>query len=378
MGLKETLINIEKAKYFILKKIGSNLPNKLFKANCRGYEFIDEHNITYRRKPKDSNLFITMESKCDEQKMVGIIIQGQVLLTDDFTLNNVKYYKKMYPYASIIVSTWDTTDDKVCEILKKVGAIVVLSRDPDITGIGNVNRQLVTTNAGIKKCKELGLPYILKTRTDQRICKLYFLEYFLSLINTFSSNADSIGLLQERRIVAFQATVGSSMFIPYMLSDMLFFGTTQDIEEYFSFPFSDVDHKTRANRWNYGKKLLDNNVSIYEYYSKMAPEMMLAWNYAMTASNGKLSNTLQDYWKFLKECMICISVDDVELYWPKYNCYEESLNYHLYEDNDDEGKLLRYNWGFGNWLSLYNGLIKYDLKYEMHKNVSCKEVIGGT
>ena len=203
---------------------------------------------------------------------------------------------------------------------------------------------------------------MLKTRADQRIYKIYFIEYLESLLNIFPLTPAR----DERvhRLVAFQSTVGSSMFIPFMISDMLFYGDLRDLELYFDIPYSEINHRNKQkNRSDFGSELIKNNVTVFDYYMQMAPEMILAYHYAECLKDSKYRFCLEDSWKFIRDNIVVVGVDDLELYWPKYNHFEENVNFHIYEDADTEDKCLRYNWTFPNWLALYSGIIQYNENY---------------
>ncbi len=107
-------------------------------------------------------------------KQISVVIQGPTLLeaaTETTVEETIWSAKKVLPGAEIIVSTW--ADQKVPDDSE---VRVITSPDPGplvFSGlINNVNRQIVSTLAGIKHSTR---PYILKLRadltlSDRRLC----------------------------------------------------------------------------------------------------------------------------------------------------------------------------------------------------------------
>ena len=112
-----------------------------------------QYQLAYRKIPK----------KCDEIPMLdyqtnisyAIVMQGPIRTEENFTLTTVNYYKRTFPQAQIIVSTWDDEPKDIIEQIEKAGAYVVLNSKPTCTGTLMVNYQLVNSLGGIKKAAEL-------------------------------------------------------------------------------------------------------------------------------------------------------------------------------------------------------------------------------
>lgn len=126
-----------------------------------------------------------LESKFILNKEVGIVIQGPVIGKDDFTINTIKLYMKTMRGAHIILSTWDDVPETFMSKIKALNIDVICSALPENRGRGNVNLQIKSTMAGIVRAKELGMKYIMKTRTDQRIYKSDVIEYLFNLQKLF-------------------------------------------------------------------------------------------------------------------------------------------------------------------------------------------------
>lgn len=343
--------------------MGNRGKNSLMCSICKSYENNSKEFVSFRKRAKF----------CDDMKIncnlsgditdVCVILQGPLKLENNFTLETVKFYTKLYPKCSIVVSTWDTEDATVLREIEKYGATVIKNKKPQKTGLGNMNFQLVSTKAGIKFAENIGAKYVLKTRTDQRVGKYNFLEYMEGLETLFEINNDYLNLGQNQRIIVHQGSTGGNMFIPYFISDFLYFGTTEDIKKLFSIELDEkisMSYKERAE-WING---LSENVSVMEYYEKTAPEIKIIKTYIEKYSKKKVKNSVKDYWEFVKNYLICVSWDDIGLFWYKYNYQNESDIFHLFEERDTYDRYLQYNWTFQNWLNLYMDRISYKNEFE--------------
>lgn len=99
----------------------------------------------------------------------GILLQGRIT---DWTPSIINEYKKNFPNAEILVSTWDNekVDSLDCEIVQ--------TQPPTLSGLSKstVNFQIVGTNAGLEK---INSKIIMKCRTDQFIHNSKIFELFL-------------------------------------------------------------------------------------------------------------------------------------------------------------------------------------------------------
>ena len=63
--------------------------------------------------------------------------------------------------------------------------VIVQNQKPKDVGYGNINLQLISTNAGLQCAKKLGITYCIKTRPDCRVHKSDIMPFLEGLINTF-------------------------------------------------------------------------------------------------------------------------------------------------------------------------------------------------
>ncbi len=154
----------------------------------------------------------------------ALVIQGPILKVNDFTLETVKLYKRNFAQSLIIVSTWNDEEPEYLEKIKEAGALVVVSEKPENPGLRNTNMQIASAAAGMKKAKELGALYALKTRTDQRMYGRQVMEFLLNLLDIFPLSLNS---KQKKRIVGF--SWNTKLETLYNFSDTFQFGAIEDM-----------------------------------------------------------------------------------------------------------------------------------------------------
>jgi hypothetical protein len=235
----------------------------------------------------------------------GIVLQGPIRREDHFTLNTVSLYRRHYPDAAIVISTWDTEDPGTLEQLRGAGATVLTNALPIVRGPANVNCQIVSSLAGAIWCRVKELPYVLKTRTDQRFYAPNALEFMREMLSEFPVQP---GFIQKARILGI--SLDTFKFRLYGLGDHLLFGTTEDMYNFWS-----VAQDTRTVNdpvnptWN--EASLRNVVETYlvtEFLKRIGRPVK--W-------------TLQDSLAAYAGHFCVIDKDDIDLYWPKYDAHKE-------------------------------------------------------
>ncbi len=98
---------------------------------------------------------------------VGIVFQGPIN-DEEKLLVGLAQYRRLLPESSILVSTWrGAVGDEFRHRLDGLNIGLVENTLPAISGILNVNKQIVSTAQGIKILGEnAGIKYIAKARTD--------------------------------------------------------------------------------------------------------------------------------------------------------------------------------------------------------------------
>jgi hypothetical protein len=261
----------------------------------------------------------------DEEKItppVAIVIQGPIKKERNFTFETVKIYKKHFPDATIILSTWE--GEKIpagldCEIL--------LNKKPAYQGHTHINMQIESTKNGMMRAKELGFKYVIKTRTDQRIYAPNVKEFLFNLINTFPLKHP----VQKQRLITPSLFVWKN--IPYSLHDMWMFGTIDDMLLYWS---PEYDNRTFDEYKEIGKNPADPRGALYfnaEFLKKLGMRIDM---------NPKAS------WELYAKHFCIIDKEMIDLYWGKYNDLEFP-NLHYYPHGGVEIS-------FKDWFNLYCAL----------------------
>ncbi|RYZ77751.1 MAG: hypothetical protein EOP05_00695 [Proteobacteria bacterium] len=162
---------------------------------------------------------------------VSFVIQGPVFRNidgEDLTLKALNSIKRFCPGAEIILSTWrgQNTDGLPFDQL-------VVSEDPgafkDRNGEPiNMNRQLISTQAGIAKVKRL---YAVKFRAD-------FLLSDCNFIKELPPTPESPDAFFKRKIRMTNLFVQNPQKMPFLfhLSDLIQFGLSEDIKNFWNIP----------------------------------------------------------------------------------------------------------------------------------------------
>lgn len=169
-------------------------------------------------------------------KDISVIVQGPIDKKE--TPKCLKSLRKFLPQAEIILSTWQDSDISNLDF-----DILVQSEDPgtvlieefkDKKNYNNINRQLVTTKAGLKKATR---KFAMKFRSDLILTSDKFLEYF----DKFQARGDKYNLFKHKIITNIMYTrfniktskTQERVTIPFHISDWWLFGLKEDLDTYF-------------------------------------------------------------------------------------------------------------------------------------------------
>lgn len=113
---------------------------------------------------------------------IGILIQGPISTKSTLAqvIETATQYRRLFGDINLVVSTWRSSEGLIKNSTLSDLADVVFSEDPGPSFPTNLNRQTVSTYAGLCRLKEKGVEYALKTRTDHRVTSsqaLAYLEY---------------------------------------------------------------------------------------------------------------------------------------------------------------------------------------------------------
>jgi hypothetical protein len=281
--------------------------------------------FTFHLRPKRAKrIGIAFDELKDYPKM-AIVVQGPIIYDQDFTFETLKLYKKYFPQTVIILSTWDYERKDCVDKIDNEGVKIILNKVPVIKGVGNINFQIVSSVSGIKKARELGAEYILKTRTDQRIYNPNSLEFLVNAIEKFLPSG---GLRQNRRIIG--VSLNSFKYRMYGLSDMNLFGNIEDMLKYWNVELDDN-----------GKGFVDLKIGVSELY--------LSTKF-LKGIGREIKWTLEDSWQAFADNFCVVDASSLDLYWYKYSRMKE-YKYLKYAEmkNDQEISFLE-------WFNIYCNL----------------------
>ncbi len=262
----------------------------------------------------------------------AIVMQGPIDYEEDFTLDTLLQYRRVYSDTPIILSTWENEVSSIYKwILRAVNIQIIENKKPDDPGFCNIKMQLYSTKQGIEACeKNESVKYVLKTRTDQRFFMPDFLLYMNNILDMLKP--DSVNV--SKRII-FLGGRNSSCIIPFLISDFISYGTIDDLINLYS---ASGDCEDLNSEFGKKEKLdlayYDNLESVLTLdeadrqkinqmtNGSLVPESYLIKNYyercIFKNTLNATDDTLLHYWKFLKECAIILDPNQLLLYWHKY------------------------------------------------------------
>ena len=328
------LLNSIKNKFnFIYFKLNKKIGFQSIVTKEKGF-FIDltkDNYLSFHLRPKSSDDFF-LESTCEVSQKIAIIIQGPIQDKLEFLKETLSIYKKIFKNSIIIISTWKSENQEKINLLKNTNTHIIYSDEPTKESIHNVDKQIISTNLGLKLALKLGAKYSLKTRADIRLNKNNLETFLLSLLKTFPVKNN--GLIKSRIIVPSLVTYKFRIF---SLSDIVMFGDTNDLLIYFK------NEKYEEGLREFG--LNEKNILIND--TPLIPEIFLCSRY-LKKIEGNINWSLDSWWKSLKDYFCIIDNSSLDLFWYKYNWKFEYRSIRTYSDKFARGI------DFQDWLSLYN------------------------
>ncbi|PIY93595.1 MAG: hypothetical protein COY69_00840 [Candidatus Magasanikbacteria bacterium CG_4_10_14_0_8_um_filter_32_14] len=301
----------------------------IIKFFCSIVSSINNSFFTFHFRPINSEDYNLWSDPVYSTPLMALVMQGPLKKENNFTLESIRIYKKIFPNTHIIVSTWEDEKEKYIEQIKEEGVFVVLNKKPLVSGFGNVNFQIISTINGLYKAKELGVEYVYKTRCDQRINGINLNEYFVNLLNYFPSAG---GFKQKKRIIA--SSYISLKFVPYLLTDMFQFGNVDDMINYWS---CELDSRSKSNRLIKSiRDLLDVKMS----------EVLLCSSY-LEKIGRKNKWTIEDSWHAFADHFLIVDRHIIDQFFYKYDYYNE-FGGHIYRNITNNQYIT-----FLDWFNLY-------------------------
>lgn len=276
--------------------------------------------ITYDLYPKmaeDYNDWLYYSGK--DTKKSCILMTGQPRLEENFTLETVRFYGKCYPGITVIVSTWEGEDDETISSLEKEkNCVLVLTPMPKESGDGSINYQRVAGLEGVKKAKELGFQYVLKTRSDTRVTMPGVIDELTDLIERYPLEENAGEGKQSERIILFNAY----LLLPFMESQMFYFGGVDDLIVL----FSDVSMAVKRHETYSANEFIAKE---YTYSDMFANGNILSdfAKYFFSEMGVNVQCKIDCWWKTLGERTICLPLSYLRPLWVKYDYNHEQSDF---------------------------------------------------
>jgi hypothetical protein len=330
----------------IFKKIKIILAN-LAKKIIYQIEEIAGYFFTYHWRPINAEKVKINLEAFTKLPPTAIVVQGPILSERNFTRETLKIYRKNFPQAILILSTWDDEKAKTIEEIKEIGVEIILNKKPAYTGLGNINYQLTSSFVGINKAKELGAEYVLKNRTDQRMYDPNSLAFLYNLTKNFPVAA---GYRQKKRIIGLDfATLKNRM---HEIGDMLVYGQIDDMLIYWGIPLETPEYSA-ALKMETGKITAGQRGPLKQSEFPICEKKLTV--HFLESIGRTLTWTFADSQQSLADHFCVVDADDLDLYWHKYARLREHRR-RFYDQSDFWEK---HRLSFAEWLNIYSSLHKF-------------------
>lgn len=312
------------------------------KLLIQSLEYINRHAsflATYHARPKFTRDIGTWAEPQIAREPTAIVMQGPIATSDDFTIETLELYARHRPDVRMILSTWSDTDPDLLERVRATGAETVLCEKPTTPGLFNINMQMVSAGAGVRRAVELGVDWVLKTRTDQRLYEPDVLSYLATLAKTFPVRG---GFDQKHRVVA--VGQGSLKYVPYHVTDQTVFGHASDMLRYWT---PALRLEPAPAHWPSSISEVYTQTKIGELIRAGTPECYFAAQF-LAATGREVDWTVRDTWEAYRDQFCFADYTSTGFYWVKSQTWtkrEHTVEYGTVTN--------RREMDFREWLLLY-------------------------
>lgn len=324
------------------------LKKKLFFL-WRLHERIRGQFTTVHRRPiYAKSYFLTSDAVTDNVK-IAIVLQGPLVRVNDFTLETVKLYKKIFPQTVVIISTWEDEGDEDVVMLKKEGAEVLLNKKPAYTGPYNLNSQIISARNGIQRAHEMGADYVIKSRTDHRMYAPNIGRFLINLSHTFPLVHHYPS--QRQRLVTI-CYGGTFKYRLYNISDVFMFGCTEDMLLYWGVELvpqpSQPSIEPFTGGWGSSRPWDPHGTHLPPDLRRVYAEHWGSYLFTgfLKRIGRPLQNTLEDSWDTYAQHIVTVDHSSLDIYWFKPLRH---LEYTRREYDTKDNRLVY----FSEWLTMY-------------------------
>jgi hypothetical protein len=268
----------------------------------------------------------------NERSDIGIILQGPICHRQNFTFLTILRYLHYYPKCHIILSTWQTERIKKFEKLTEIfpNLHILQLEMPKTSGPSNINYQICSTRAGLQKVQQLGLEYVIKSRTDQCMYDVFAIDKLRQAFQLYS-NQEEIS-----RIIFL--SLNTFMFRLYGPSDMFQFGKTDQVIKYWDVPYDLREDSSHP----FGHR------SLRAYSMAEVCEVYVCTDY-LRRLGFELDFTLKQNLTFFRDLFIILDSSQVDLIWNKYTYNDDRWAVQDFPNKSQE-------WNLALWLNLRENL----------------------
>lgn len=298
---------------------------------------------TYHERPKLARDVGTWPDLETRREPSAIVMQGPVATKDDFTFETLKLYRRNMPEAKLILSTWKDTPREHVDQAESLGVEVVLSDKPEVPALYNINMQLVSASAGVRRALEHGVEWVIKTRTDQRMYEPNVMAFLVATAKAFPVTG---GWDQKYRIIGIGQ--GSLKFLPYHVTDQTVFGHAEDMVRYWTPPLL-LDPPPA--HWPKTPLEIYETVQLRELCQTATPECFFASHF-LKRTGRELSWSIEQSWSAYRDQFCFVDYASTDLYWVKSQSFTKREHTSTYEHIWN-----RHEIDFREWLMLYTGAL---------------------
>jgi hypothetical protein len=326
-----------------------SLADRLFQKIMRGA--VDRENakggsfMTVHTRPRRAAEIGTWPEPGIAPARTAVVMQGPIITDHDFTLETLRLYERLMPGAQLILSTWVDTDAALLAPIRDLGVTVVLSEKPAFAGLFNINMQIISAAAGVRRAVADGADWVMKTRPDQRLYAPDVIAYLIALAQAFPvGDTAAQKIPQKHRIIG--VGFGSLKFAPYHVTDQTVFGAAEDMLAYWTPPLRDTGPR---DGWPTDSLGIFKTVPVGESCRHSAPESYLASQF-LVRMGRPLEWTLVDSWAAYRDHFCFADLATTDFYWVKNQVptqRERVVDYDVVTNRTEIG--------FRDWLLLHGG-----------------------
>lgn len=176
---------------------------------------------------------------------IGILIQGPIT-HPQFLIDTLVNYSKMFPEATLCLSTWE--NEPLVSQFRQIRSLhIVENSRPKNPGVSNLNFQAVSTFEGLSKLEEFGADNVLKIRSDQAILNTAALE-------RMQKRLGSVPPVKFERILT--TDFNSFLFRPYSANDQLMYASLETLKGFWSAYLNRETYGTIDSTNDFAERLL--------------------------------------------------------------------------------------------------------------------------